>query len=128
MTPDEAVVYSAKVFVRTKRPFNSWVSWNDRLGGGPNLLVRRGSFEVSAPRGTKLESRHLVVRSETATMWLDRVGWAGTRFGRKECVHLCVEGKTKRLELALTPRDGLERAWQALMDSGVKPRSETAES
>ena len=91
------------------------------------MLVRRGSFEVSAPRGTRFESRHLVVRSETATMWLDRLGWAGTRFGRKDCVHLRVEGK-KRFELSLTPRDGLERAWQALRDSGVKPRSETAES
>jgi hypothetical protein len=128
MTPDEAVVYSGNVFVRTKRPFKSWVSWNERVGGGPTLLVRRSSFEVSAPQGMMLESRHLVIRSETTTMWLDRVGWAGTWLGRKDCIHLLAKDEKGSIEVALTPRDGLQRAWQALMDSGVKPRPEIAQS
>jgi hypothetical protein len=126
---DESPIYAGRVFVRTRRPWNSWVSWNNRLGGGPTLVVRADSFEVSAPQGTRLEPRHLVFRSRTATMWIDEVGWAGTPFGRKECIHVAAEHKpgwaemtrSRRIELALSPRDGLEDAWQALLASGVAP-------
>jgi len=127
---DESPIYVGRAFVRTRRRWNSWVDWNSRLGGGPTLVVRADSFEVSAPQGTRLESRHLVLRSNQAAMWIDKIGWAGTCFGRKECIHVAAEHKTswidptlsRGIELALSPRDGLQNAWQALLASGVAPR------
>lgn len=120
-TADESPIYAGRAFVRTRRRWQSWVDWNSRLGGGPTLVVRAGSFEVSAPQGMKLESRHLVLRSRSATMWLDEIGWAGTRLGRKECIHVAAEHEGRSVELALSPRDGLDDAWQALLASGVAP-------
>ena|SRR2546421_2110884 len=121
----EAARYESRAFVRSKRRFNSWVDWNSRLGGGPLLSVRDGSFELSAPRGTRFESRDLVIPSDSATMWLDKVGWAGTRLNRKECIH--VTGRDQRgrvVEFAISPKGGHREAWQALLDSGVRPPSE----
>lgn len=54
---DHPVLYSSSVFVRTRRPGRSWVSWNHRLGGGPKLVVRTNSFEASAPREMLVESQ-----------------------------------------------------------------------
>jgi hypothetical protein len=127
MGVEEPALYVGPVFVRTRWPWESWVSWNSRFGGGPILVVKADSFEVSAPQGMLLESRHLVFRSSTATMWIDEVGWAGTRFSRKKCIHVAAEHKAsrielrlgRRIELALSPRDGLQHAWQALLASGV---------
>jgi hypothetical protein len=91
------------------------------------LVVRPGSFEVSAPQGMMLNSRDLVLQSTGATMWLDKVGWAGTPLGSKACIR--VAGRDQRgrhIEFALNPRDGLQNAWQALVDSGVTPRAGAA--
>jgi hypothetical protein len=57
-------------------------------------------------------------------MWLDRIGWAGTPFDRKECIH--VAGRDQRghgIDLALSPQDGMDGAWQALLTCGVTPRN-----
>ena len=121
---NEVILYSGRTFVRARRSRNSWVSWNNRLGGGPLLVVRPGSFEISAPQGTMLESRDLVVQSDGAKMWLDRIGWAGTPFDRKECIH--VAGRDQRghgIDLALSPQDGMDGARQALLTCGVTPRN-----
>jgi len=123
---NDPVLYSSSVFVRTKRPWNSWVSWNHRLGGGPKLIVRTNSFEVSAPRGMLLESRDVTVQSSEAMMWIDKIGWAGTTFDRRECIHLAARDQRRRIDLALSPRDGLDQAWQALLTSGVTPRAAPA--
>ena len=120
---DHTVIYSCRTFVRVRRPLNSWVSWNNRLGGGPALVVRATSFEISAPQGMKLESRDLVIQSSGATMWFDKVGWAGTPFDRKECIHVAGRDQKGRVDLALSPQGGLQEAWQALLDSGVSPSS-----
>ena len=88
-SPDEGpVTYSNVAFVRMRRPFNSWVSWNHKPPRSPKLSVRAGNFEVSAPQGMLLESRHFVIQSSGATMWRDRVGWAGTSVNRKECIRV----------------------------------------
>ena len=75
----QPVIYTGNTFVRVRRPLSSWVSWNNRFGGGPVLVVRATSFEISAPQGMTLESRDIVVQSEGTTMRLDKIGWAGTR-------------------------------------------------
>lgn len=86
-------------------------------------MVRAGSFEVAAPQGLRLESRDLVISSEGATMWLDKVGWAGTPLDRKDCIHVSGrDQRGRRVEVALSPQDGLQVAWQALVDSGVSPK------
>jgi hypothetical protein len=64
------------------------VNWNHHYGGGPRLVVRTRGIEVSAPQGMMLERRSFFFSAETATMWRDRVGWAGTALGRKECIRL----------------------------------------
>lgn len=120
---DNPVTYEGRSFVRSRRPYNSWVSWNNRLGGGPLLVVRKLDFEVAAPRGMKLESRELIISSNAATMWLDKIGWAGTPFDRRECIHVTGRDQGgRRVEVALSPREGLQGAWQALLNSGVSPR------
>jgi hypothetical protein len=123
-TDNEAsVIYSGRTLVRARRRFNTWETWNNRLGGGPVLVVRPGSFEVSAPQGMMLNSRDLVIQSIGARMWLDKVGWAGTPLGSKACIRVAGrDQRSRRVELALSPRDGLNNAWQALLSSGVAPR------
>ena len=122
-TDDQSAIYRGSTFVRARRPLNSWVSWNNRFGGGPVLVVRATGLEVSAPQGMMLASRDIVIQSEGATMCLDKVGWAGTPFDRKDCIHVAGrDQRGRRIELALSPRDGLQEAWRALLDSGVTPR------
>jgi hypothetical protein len=54
-------------------------------------------------------------------MSFDRVGWAGTPFDRKDCIRVTGEDQIgRRVELALTPEDGLQNAWDALVKSGVR--------
>ncbi len=115
--------YSVKAFVRVRRPHNSWVNWNHRLGGGPTLTVRAKAFEVTAPKGTMLETRDIAVLAEDATMKIDRVGWAGTPFGKRECIRISGRDKKGAVELAIEPEFGIQDAWQALIGAGVQPDS-----
>lgn len=126
-TNNEAtVIYSGGTLVRARRRFNTWETWNDHLEGGPVLVVRPGSFEVSAPQGMMLNSRDLVVQSTGATMWLDKVGWAGTPLGSKVCIRVIGrDQRGRQIEFALSPRDGVQKAWKALLDCGVTPRAGT---
>lgn len=110
----QQVVHETRAFVRARTSGNTWVNWNHRLGGGPRLFVRSESVEVSAPQGTMLESRTIVFPAETATMWCDRVGWAGLPVGRRDCIRIHVPRRWRSIELAITPVDGLEAAWEAL--------------
>jgi hypothetical protein len=122
----QPVMYTTKTFVRSRsqRLGNSWanrytwVSWNLRYGGGPRLVVRTRGIEVSAPQGMLLERRSFFFSAEAATMWRDRIGWAGTPLGRRDCIRLQFGDP---VELALTPELGVEEAWQALISAGVRP-------
>jgi len=117
---ERPAVFAGRIFVRSRRPRNSWVSWNYNYRRGPQLVVRATSFEVSAPQGMLLESRRFVIQSHDAVMRRDWIGWAGTPVNRKRCIHVAArDQKGRRIELALTPDDGLENAWKALLDSGV---------
>jgi hypothetical protein len=119
---EKPALFAGRTFVRSRRPRNSWVSWNYNPRRGPELIVRDGSFEVSAPQGMLLESRHFVIQSHDAVMWHDWIGWAGIPVNRKGCIHVAGrDQKGRRIELALTPEDGLDNAWRALLDSGVNP-------
>ena len=83
-------------------------------------MVRRNSFEGSAPQGWK-SSREFVMESSSATMWFDKVGWARTPFDRKDCIHVASEDEAgRRIELALSPQGGPQPAWEALFTSGVR--------
>lgn len=116
----QPVVYETRGFVRTRRPAKTWVNWHYRLGGGPRLVVRQQSVEVSAPQGMMLESRTIVFPTETATMWLDRVGWAGLPLGRKDCIRIHVPRGRLWIEVAITPDEGIEAPWQSLQRVGVQ--------
>jgi hypothetical protein len=119
----QAVIYSTKAFVRVRKPLNSWVNWNHRLGGGPVLTVRTQGLEVSAPQGMMLESRDIVMSAENASMQLDKIGWAGTPIGLRECIHISGRDDNGSVELAISAESDLESAWQALLDAGVQPKS-----
>ena len=87
------------------------------------LLVKTYSFEVRAPQGMRLETRDFIIESSDAAMWLDRIGWAGTPLDRRDCIHVVSSDETgSRIEMALTPESGLEPAWEALIQSGVKAK------
>lgn len=116
----QPVVYETRGFVRTRRPAKAWVNWHPRLGGGPRLVVRQQSVEVSAPQGMMLESRTIVFPAGSATMWLDQVGWAGLPLGRKDCIRIRVPRRRHWIEVAITPVEGVEAAWQALQRVGVQ--------
>ena len=85
------------------------------------MIVHTNGVEIVAPQETRLESRHLVLPAETATMRLDRVGWAGTPFDRKECIHISGRHENKPIEVAVSPDSEINEAWNALVASGVKP-------
>lgn len=127
----DAGVNAFRVFVRSRQQFvpgilNQWAIWNDRLGGGPTLVVRGDCFEVAAPQGMMLESRDLVMSSVTAEMWPDKVGLGWGRFAifAKEGIHVAARDQAgRRVELALTPKDSsIKDLWEALRTSGVSPR------
>lgn len=122
---EASVIYSGRTLVRARRRLNSWETWNDRLGGGPLLVVRSGSFELLAPQGMMLNSRELIIKSIHAEMWLDKLGWGGTPLGAKACIRIVGrDQRSRHIDLALSPRDGLQKAWEALVHSGVTPRAE----
>ena len=83
-------------------------------------MAREHSVELSAPQGTMLESRTIVFPAETATMWHDRVGWAGLPLGRKGCIRIHVPRGRRWIEVAIIPVEGVEAAWQALQRVGVQ--------
>lgn len=111
----QSVTYSTKAFVRTRRPWNTWVEWHK---GGPDVLVRSAGLEVSAPHGMLLESRDICIPATTSTMWLDTVGWAGTPLMERRCIHLFGIDDRGRLEIAVTPEDEMKATWEALLRAG----------
>jgi hypothetical protein len=119
MVPDEPALLTSRSFVRTRRWHNSWVNWHPRLGGGPVMTIRRGSVELRAPQGMMLESRNVVLSSEAATIKRDAIGWAGTPFGRRQCIRITAA----KIEVAVTPEAGLDASWLALTDAGFREPS-----
>jgi hypothetical protein len=120
---NQAVIYECAVLVRQcMHPGGNWVDWSRSLGGGPRLLVRAGAIEVRAPQGMMLDTRDICLRADTARMWRDEVGWAGTALGRRECIHLVGHDETAEVELALSPLSNFEEVWAALRRAGIAER------
>ena len=114
------VIYECAVLVRQcMHPGGNWVDWSRSLGGGPRLLVRGGAIEVRAPQGMMFDSRDICLRADTARMWRDEVGWAGSALGRRECIHLVGRDETAEVELALSPLSSFEEVWAALRRAGI---------
>lgn len=121
---NQAVIYECAVLVRQcMHPGGNWVDWSRSLGGGPRLLVRAGAIEVRAPQGMMLDSRDICLRADTARMWRDEVGWAGSALGRRECIHLVGRDETAEVELALSPLSNFEEVWAALRRAGIAAAS-----
>jgi hypothetical protein len=117
---NQAVIYDGAVLVRQcMHPGGNWVDWSRNLGGGPRLLIRAGAIEVRAPQGMVLDSRDICLRADTARMWRDEVGWAGSAIGRRECIHLVGRDETGEVELALSPVSNFEEVWGALRRAGI---------
>ena len=106
----QPVSYSVKAFVRTRRPHQSWVSWNRKLGGGPDFIVRSNGLEVQAPQGMLFASRDICVPGEGSTIWFDKVSWAGTPLNRKDCIHVQAVDDRGRVEVAVTPLSDIQAA------------------
>jgi hypothetical protein len=116
----EPELLSTTAFVRVRRPGNTWVNWNRRLGGGPLLTIRPGVIELSAPQGTLLESRGITVSSEASTVRRATIGWAGAPFGRRECIRISGSDERGEIEVAVSPEAGLDATWQALSAAGFR--------
>ena len=65
------------------------------------------------------DSRDICLRADTARMWRDEVGWAGTALNRRECIHLVGRDETAEVELALSPLSNFEEVWAALRRAGI---------
>jgi hypothetical protein len=117
---DGAVLHSTSAFVRSRRPHNTWVNWNHRLGGGPQVHVRERAVQVVAPQGMLLETRNVSITTGSATATVQRIGWAGTALGKRECIRLAgVDQRGRRWEFAISPSDGLDPTLRALAAAGV---------
>jgi hypothetical protein len=117
---NQPVIYDCAVLVRQcMHPGGNWVDWSRSLGGGPRLLIRAGAIEVRAPQGMMLDSRDICLRADTARMWRDEVGWAGSALGRRECIHLVGRDETAEVELALSPLSNFGEVWAALGRAGI---------
>lgn len=116
----QPTTFSTRAFVRTRRGASTWVNWNHRLGGGPELKVHPGLVEVMAPQGGMLASRHLRLQAERTTMRRDRVGWGGTPLGRKDCIRMLHGRGLSAIEVAITPEGGIDETWRALLAAGVR--------
>lgn len=117
---NQAVIYDCAVLVRQcMHPGRNWVDWSRSLGGGPRLLIRAGAIEVRAPQGMVLDSRDICLRADTARMWRDEVGWAGSALGRRACIRLVGRDETAVVELALSPLSNFEEVWAALRRAGI---------
>ena len=117
---NQPVIYDCAVLVRQcMHPGGNWVDWSRSLGGGPRLLIRAGAIEVRAPQGMVLDSRDICPRADTARMWRDEVGWAGSVLGRRQCIHQVGRDETAEVELALSPLCNFEDAWAALRQTGI---------
>jgi hypothetical protein len=53
----------------------------------------------------------------------DRVGWAGTPFGRKHCIRVQLPQRRRWMEIALTPEEAIEEVWKALSEAGAQVKS-----
>jgi hypothetical protein len=120
----QPVTYSTRAFVRERR-FGAWTNWSHTYKGGPQLIVRTRGIEVSAAQGMVLESRAIFVTAEKASMSIDRVGFGGTGIGRRECIRLLGQDDGCGVDLAISPETGIESAWEALVQAGVRPSSAT---
>jgi hypothetical protein len=69
------------------------------------------------------DSRDICLRADTARMWRDEVGWAGSALGRRVCIHLAGRDETTEVELALSPLSNFEEVWAALCRAGIAAAS-----
>lgn len=115
----QPMTYSTGAFVRERR-LGAWTDWSHRYKGGPHMIVRTLGIDVSAPQGMVLASRAIYMTAAKAYMSVDNVGWAGTRFGRRECIRLIGKDAGCEVDLAIIPDSDFKLAWKALVDAGVQ--------
>jgi hypothetical protein len=118
----QPVTFSSRVLVRKRA--NGGVGWVDfKSLTGVQFLIRGQGVEVSlVPPMDRIVSTAEFLRADGITMWIDRIGWAGSPVAKQDCIRLDGMDLNGKVELAISPRDlPIEDAWSALLDAGATP-------
>ena len=118
----QPVTFSNRAFVRKRA--NGGVGWVDfKSPTGVRFLIRDQGIEVSlAPPIDRIVSSAEFFRADSITMWIDRIGWAGSPIAKRDCIRLDGNDLNGKIELAVSPRDvPIEDAWNALLHAGATP-------
>jgi hypothetical protein len=118
----QPVTFSSKAFVRKRA--DGGVGWVDfKSPSGVRFLIRDHGIEVSlVPPADRIVSTAEFLRADGITMWIDRIGWAGSPIAKRDCIRLVGADLNGKVELAVSPRDvPIEDAWNALLHAGATP-------
>lgn len=124
---EQPVVFETQALVRIRASGVEGSGWGTlKSPAGARLIVHMGGLEASIGSANVLASGNFM-RTSDATMWRDRVGWAGTAIGRQECIRLHGFDGRRARDWAVTPRESsIEEVWQVLLGVGVKPSNPAA--
>lgn len=117
----QPITFSAKALVRKRGYGGGWVDF--KSPSGVRLLIREQGIEVSPnPPIDRIISTAEFLRADGITMWLDRIGWAGSFIAKRDCIRVDGTDLNGKVELAVSPLGvPIEDAWNALIRAGATP-------
>lgn len=118
----QPVTFSSRALVRKRAAAGvGWVFF--KSPSGVQSLIRGQGVEVSlVPPLDRVVSTAEFLRAEGITMWMDRIGWAGSPIAKRDCIRLDGADLNGKVKLAVSPRDvPIEEAWNALIAAGATP-------
>ena len=118
----QPVTYETRAKVRLRASLGGWVAYKNSFGG-VQLVVRTKGIEVSlrGVGGRLVPGVERFLSGGESTMAEDEIGWLGSPFLRRRCIRLSGRDRNSRVDLAISPKGGIDEAWQALLDAGVTP-------
>jgi hypothetical protein len=120
----DRVIFSTKAHVR-KRASRiigmGWVTLGNTFGG-PHLIVRTASVEISLPLlSGRFTPPGSLLRAGEASMWIEEIQDPGSSAGKTKWIRLLGEDDEGKIELAVNPESSFDDTWQALLNAGVSP-------